>query len=79
MAQSPAISRTFRVGRLWRCTWTIQKPVAGTVASSVVEWEPDIPGRPLNEAELRDYRAGRNAVMADLAEQTGMKTMVVET
>ena len=63
-ARYTVIEATFDVGRRFRCTMRIDcgqldpgaviRPVAG-------QWEPRMPER-LDEEELADWRAGRNAV-----------------
>ena len=40
-------------------------------------WEPDIPRR-LNKAEMRDYRRGRGALLAEAARHIGGPVAVVE-
>jgi len=64
LARNTVIESTFEVGRRFRCTMRIDcgqldpgaviRPVAG-------EWHPYLPAR-LDEDELADWRAGRNAV-----------------
>jgi hypothetical protein len=72
------LSTTFRVGRRYRCS--IVLPLAMLKAGSlqlVTRWEPDIPRR-LNKAELRDYRQGRDALLAEAARHIGGNVAVVE-
>src|ERR1700736_184492 len=64
LARNTVIEATFDVARRFRCTMRIDcgqldpgaviRPVAG-------QWEPRMPER-LDEEELADWRAGRNAV-----------------
>jgi hypothetical protein len=64
MARNTIIESTFEVGQRFRCTMRIDcgrldpqsviRPVMG-------EWHPHIPER-LDQAELADWRAGRDAV-----------------
>src|ERR1700745_959440 len=64
LARNTVIESTFDVGRRFRCTMRIScgkldpdaviRPVRG-------EWQPFMPAR-LDEEELADWRAGRNAV-----------------
>jgi hypothetical protein len=64
LARNTIIESTFDVGRHFRCTMrvdcgqldpdTIIRPVPG-------EWYPHVPDR-LNQGELAEWRAGRNAV-----------------
>jgi hypothetical protein len=58
-------------------TWTIPQPVIGAVSHSVVEWEPDRPRR-LSKREWRQYRAGRDAIYAELSVMLGLRIAVVE-
>jgi hypothetical protein len=75
-ASAAAIVRTFRVGKR-TVTWTIPKPVVGSVSHSVVEWDPDLPRR-LSQREWQQYRAGRDAIYAELSTLLGINMMVVE-
>ena len=58
LAHNTIIESTFEVGRRFRCTQldpgAVIRPVAG-------EWQPRMPER-LDEEELADWRAGRDAV-----------------
>ena len=64
LARNTIIESTFDVGRHFRCTMrvdcgqldpnTIIRPIPG-------EWYPHVPNR-LNQGELAEWRAGRNAV-----------------
>ncbi len=56
---------------------TFQTPKVGTVVNMVVEWFPNTPTE-FSRHEWRQYRHGRNASVAELARQTGMKVAVVE-
>ena len=58
-------------------TLTVPRPEAGAVMSVTVEWSAGMPHR-LTASEIEQYRAGRNAAIADLAEQTGGRIAVVE-
>ena len=75
-AKSPALVRSFNVGKR-TVTLTIPRPKPGTVAMMVVEWAPSPPRR-LSRRELRQYRAGRDAALAELARATGMNGLVIE-
>jgi len=63
--QSPSTAK-FQVGR-YRCTMTFAD---GAISS---KWEPKVP-RDLNKAEVKAYRKGRDALLA----QTGKKILMVE-
>ena len=76
-AETPALTRSFPVGRRYECTITIPQQVRGQVRITLVEWSPAIPKR-LSKAEMRQYRAGRDSAFAELAERTGMTSMLVE-
>lgn len=76
-AEAAAVCRTWRVGK-FDVTLTAPGAGAGAVASVVVEWDPAMPQRPLTESELRQYREGRNAALAELARVVGGPVVVVE-
>lgn len=75
-AELPAVCHSFHVGKR-TCTLTIPQPKTGGVASIVVEWSPSPPRR-LSRREFRQYREGRDAAIAELAEKTGLRAKVVE-
>ena len=75
-ANAAALVRSFPVGRR-TCTLTIETPKIGAVVNMVVEWFPNAPTR-FSPREWRQYRHGRNAAVAELARQTGMKAAVIE-
>lgn len=75
MNSDRALSRTFAVGTRYQCTLTL--PLSSGVQSIVAEWEPDVPAK-LNDAELTDYRAGRDALIAEAAAVLGGKALVIE-
>ena len=80
LARNTVIESTFEVGRRFRCTMrvdcgqldpdTVIRPVAG-------EWEPHIPAR-LDEEELADWRAGRNAIYQLAALTIGSRLAVAD-
>ena len=76
MRDSVGLSRTFKVGR-FVCTLSAPKPERGAVLAMTCEWSPRVPAR-LSSAERRAYRAGRDAFVAELAEQIGGTAAVVE-
>jgi len=64
LGRNTIIESTFDVGRLFRCTMRINcgELDPGAVIRPVVgEWHPRMPER-LDEEELADWRAGRDAV-----------------
>ena len=75
-AESVAIVKTFKVGKRI-VTLTIPRPVTGGVVSMACEWEPTVPER-LSAREWRQYRAGRDAALAELCQMTGEKALVLE-
>lgn len=75
-AEAALLTRTFRVGKR-TVTLTFPRPKAGDALCLACEWSPDPPRR-LSKAELRQYRAGRNAAVAELARELGVKAAVVE-
>jgi hypothetical protein len=73
----PWLQTTFRVGD-FRCTMTmVTKPERGKVMTTGAEWHPSVP-KYLNRKCLRQYRAGRNALYAEAARLTGMRTALIE-
>ena len=75
-AEAAALVRSFRVGRRV-VTITMPPTKRGEVRSTVIEWEPDVPPR-LSKRELRQYRAGRNAALRELAEVIGGSILVID-
>ncbi len=75
-AETPALVRTFRVGKR---TVTITAPQmrAGKVSCAVVEWSPSMPTR-LSRREMAQYRRGRDAAFADLCRDLGVRGMLCE-
>lgn len=75
-AEAATISRTWKVGNR-TVTLTLPKPKRGGVQSCVIEWAPDVPPT-VSAAELAEYRAGRNAALAELARELGGNVAVLE-
>ena len=79
-SRNTIIESTFEVGRRFRCTMRVDcgqldpgaviRPVAG-------EWDPRMPER-LDEVELADWRAGRNAVYQLAALTIGARLAVAD-
>jgi hypothetical protein len=64
LARNTIIESTFEVGRRFRCTMRIdcgQLDPGAVIRPDPGEWHPRMPER-LDEEELADWRAGRNAV-----------------
>ena len=77
MSTEAAFTREWAVGRY---TATLTMPKArepGAVRSACVEWQPSMPLR-LTPDEMRVYRAGRDAALADLARELGINMAVVD-
>ena len=80
LARNTIIESTFEVGRSFRCTMRIDcgeidpgaviRPVTG-------EWHPHMPKR-LDDQELADWRAGRNAVYQLAALTIGARLAVAD-
>jgi hypothetical protein len=80
LARNTVIESTFEVGRRFRCTMRVNcgeldpgaviRPVPG-------EWQPRMPER-LDEEELADWRAGRNAVYQLAALTIGARLAVAD-
>ncbi len=77
MSAEPAVFvRSWRVGR-WTCTLTVPQATRGVVRSAVTEWAPSFPTE-LSPEERAQYRAGRNAALAELAQHLGGKVAVLD-
>lgn len=68
---SGKLSTVFRVG-VRRCSMTY------SAAGLAAEWEPDVPTQRLTKSELRDYRRGRDAFVAEIARHIGGNVLLVE-
>ena len=42
------------------------------------EWSPDLPRRNLSEQELNQYRAGRDALLAEVGKELGGSVLILE-
>ncbi len=69
--------RTFRVGR-YTCTLSVANPGAGTPAAASVEWTPHLPIR-LSNAEVAQYRKGRDKAASEIAALLGGSALVIES
>jgi|JI8StandDraft_1071087.scaffolds.fasta_scaffold51094_2 hypothetical protein len=74
-AEAAAFTATWRVGSR-TVTLTSPHPKPGQALSAVVEWDPAMPLK-LTPAELVQYRAGRDAALADMAQALGITVAVV--
>ena len=64
LARNTVIESTFEVGRRFRCTMRVdcgQLDPGAVIRPVPGEWQPRMPEQ-LDEEELADWRAGRNAV-----------------
>jgi hypothetical protein len=80
LARNTIIESTFEVGRRFRCTMRVdcgQLDPHSVIRPVMGEWHPHIPDR-LGEAELADWRAGRNAVYQLAALTIGARLAVAD-
>ena len=80
LARNTVIESTFEVGRRFRCTIRIdcgQLDPGAVIRSEPGEWHPYIPER-LNDEELADWRAGRNAIYQLAALTVGARLAVAD-
>lgn len=75
-AEAPALVRSWPVGR-YTCTLLMPRLRGKALTSCVIEWSPEQP-RKLTEPEIAQYRAGRDAALADVAQRLGIKAAVVD-
>jgi hypothetical protein len=57
----PQVETTFQVGRRYRVTMILRADGQFTA-----DWHPDLP-RSMSKQEWRDYRRGRDALLAELS------------
>lgn len=69
-------SRSWRVGER-TVTLTMRRPIEGALLHSAAEWSPNEPTK-LSTEEWRQYRAGRNAAIEELAVALNVSVAVVE-
>jgi len=80
LARNTVIESTFEVGRRFRCTMRVD---CGRLDSGAVirpdpgEWRPRMPER-LDEEELADWRAGRDAIYQLAALTVGARLPVAD-
>lgn len=75
-ASAAALSTSWRVGR-HTVTLTLPTPTVGEVRSAAFEWSPPKPAR-MTPAEAQQYRAGRDAAVAELSRALGLRVALVE-
>ena len=79
-ARNTILESTFAVGRRFRCTMRVDcgQIDPGTVIQPVLgEWQPHIP-ESLNQEELADWQAGRNAIYQLAALTIGARLAVTD-
>lgn len=76
-AEAAALTRTWKVGTRYSVTLTVPKPKPGQQVAAVMEWQPDTPDR-LSQAEITEYLDGRNAAIAELSSDLGLRTLVID-
>jgi hypothetical protein len=80
LGRNTIIESTFEVGRRFRCTMRIdggQLDPGAVIRPEPGEWEPRMP-KQLDEEELADWRAGRNAVYQLAALTVGARLAVAD-
>jgi hypothetical protein len=80
LARNTIIESTFEVGRRFRCTMRVdcgQLDPGAVIRPVPGEWHPRIPER-LDDEELADWRAGRNAVYQLAARTIGARLAVAD-
>ena len=80
LARNTIIESTFDVGRRFRCTMRIncgELDPATVIRPVLGEWQPRMPDR-LDEEELADWRADRNAVYQLAALTIGARLAVAD-
>ena len=80
LARNTVIESTFEVGRRFRCTMRVdcgQLDPGMVIRPEPDEWHPRMPER-LDEEELADWRAGRDAVYQLAALTVGARLAVAD-
>jgi len=80
LARNTIIESTFEVGLRFRCTMRVdcgQLDPGAVIRQVSGEWQPPMPER-LDEEELADWRAGRNAVYQLAALTIGARLVVAD-
>ena len=80
LARNTVIESTFEVGRRFRCTMRVdcgQLDPDTVIRPEPGEWQPHMPAR-LDEKELADWRAGRNAIYQLAALTVGARIAVAD-
>ena len=80
LGRNTIIESTFEVGRRFRCTMRVdcgQLDPGAVIRPVPGEWQPRMPAQ-LDEEELADWRAGRNAVYQLAALTIGARLAVAD-
>jgi hypothetical protein len=80
LARNTIIESTFEVGRRFRCTLRVdcgQLDPGAVIRPALGEWHPRMPER-LDDEELADWRAGRDAVYQRAALTVGARLAVAD-
>ena len=72
------LSRTWQVGP-WSVTLMVPPIGSFAAQSPTMEWTPALPDRKLTGAERRQYYAGRDRAIGELARALGATIAAVET
>lgn len=76
MSAETAFVRSWAVGT-YTATLSTPRPERGTQRDACIEWAPCVPPN-LSASEWRQYREGRNAALAELAQHIGGTVALVE-
>jgi hypothetical protein len=80
LARNTVIESTFEVGRRFRCTMRVdcgRLDAGAVIRPDPGEWHPRMPER-LDEEELADWRAGRDAIYQLAALTVGARLAVAD-
>lgn len=75
-AEAAALTRSWPVGTR-TATLSMPKPRPGRPQSCVILWTPDAPPS-MSGAEWKQYRAGRDAAVSELAAALGVNVAVID-
>lgn len=75
-AEAVLLARSWQVGNR-TCTMTVPRPAPGSPAHVAMEWTPDLPAG-LNADEWQQYRQGRDAAIAEVAQALQIAVGVVD-
>lgn len=75
-AEQPVFVRTWQVGPR-RVTLTVPRLPDGKAGILAIEWDGSVPHH-MSGAEWQQYRAGRDAAIADMSRELGLNIAVVD-